>query len=161
MAQSGQFDRAIIALNQVIGKTADDTGARLLRARAYLAQKDTKNAMADADYIAKLRPDDPELLTVRGLIWSEMQDYPRAIEDLNRAVAKHETVEEYIARGRAYEATNDTARAASDFRHALQLPAKNAFDAVAQAAVKKKVEQLSKRVPCSSSGGSDNGGTCL
>jgi tetratricopeptide (TPR) repeat protein len=89
-----------------------------------------------------------------------MQDYARAIDDLNRAVAKHETVEGYIARGKAYEATNDTARAASDFRHALQLAPNNIFDSVAQAAAKQKVEQLEKRVPCGNSGGSDKG-TCL
>jgi tetratricopeptide (TPR) repeat protein len=117
--------------------------------------------MADADYVSKLRPDDPELLTVRGLIWSAMQDYPKAIEDLNRAVAKHETVEDYIARGRAYEATNDTARAASDFRHALELAPRSVFDAVAQAAAKQKVEQLAKRVPCGGSGSATTGGTCL
>ena len=109
---------------------------------------------------SSLRPDDPEVLTVRGLIWSAMQDYARAIEDLDRAVAKHETVEGYIARGKAYEATNDTARAASDFRHALQLAPQSIFDVVAQAAVKQKADQLAKKVPCGNSGGSDKGGTC-
>src|SRR5206468_8564995 len=82
MIMSGQFDRAIIALNQIVGKTADDSLARLLRARAYLAQKDTKNAMADAEQVSKTRPDDPELLTVRGLVWLAMQDYAKALDDL-------------------------------------------------------------------------------
>jgi tetratricopeptide (TPR) repeat protein len=161
MFTSGQFDRAIIAFNQIIGKSADDSGARLLRARAYLAQKDTKNAMSDADYVSSLHPGDPELLTVRGLIWSAMHDYGKAIDDLNQAIAKRETVENYIARGTAYEARNDATRAAADFRHALQLAPKNIFDLVAQAAVKQKVEQLSKKVPCGSSAGADSSGTCL
>ena len=51
MLSTGQFDRAVVAFSQIVGKTADDTGARLLRARAYLAQKDTKDAMVDADYV--------------------------------------------------------------------------------------------------------------
>jgi Tfp pilus assembly protein PilF len=80
----------------------------------------------------------------------------------SHAVAKHETVENYIARGRAYEASNDAARAASDFRHALQLAPQGIFNVAAQAAFKQKVEQLSKRVPCGSSGGSSDGkDTCL
>jgi tetratricopeptide (TPR) repeat protein len=117
--------------------------------------------MLDVDYVSSIQPGDPELLTVRGLIWSAMHDYDRAIDDLNQAVAKRETAENYIARGSAYEARNDTAQAASDFRHAIQLAPKNVFDVVAQTAIKQKVEQVSKRVPCGNSGGAAGDGTCL
>jgi tetratricopeptide (TPR) repeat protein len=113
------------------------------------------------DYVSNIRPGDPDLLMIRGLIWSEMHDYDKAINDLDQAVAKRESVETYIARGRTYEARNDTARASSDFRHALQLPPKNIFDIAAQAIVRQKVEQLSKRIPCGSPGSSDRDGTCL
>lgn len=161
MLISGQFDRAIIVFNQIIGKAADNTGARLLRARALLAQNDTRNAMSDADYVSSIQPEDPELLTVRGLIWSAMKEYGRAIDDLSQAIAKRETVENYIARGRAFEAKDDAARATSDFRHAIELAPKNVFDVVAQAAVKQKVDLLSKRIPCGRSGGADSEKTCL
>jgi Flp pilus assembly protein TadD len=162
MLLSGQFDRAIIAFNQIIGKTADDASVRLLRARAYLAQKDTTNAMADVNYVANTRPDDPELLTVRGLIWSVMQNYPKAIDDLTQAAGKRETIEIYMARAKAYEARNDSDRAASDFRRATELAPKNIFDVLAQAAARQKADQLSKRIPCGSPNSSDgNGRTCL
>jgi hypothetical protein len=38
-----------------------------------------------------------------------------------------------------------------DFRHAIGLAPRSVFDVLAQAAVKQKVDQLSKKIPCGSS----------
>ena len=151
MLTSGQPDRAVIAFNQVIGKMPDNSGARLLRARALLAMKDLKAAMADVEAVSAIRPDDPDIFVVRGLISLEMRDFQKARADLDQAIERRESVEGYIARGRSYEASNDPAKAASDFKHALEFPPKNIFDITAQALIKQKVEQLSKRVPCGTS----------
>ena len=50
MMISGQFDRALVAFNQAIGTTADDSMARLLRARTYLAKGDANGAMPDLNF---------------------------------------------------------------------------------------------------------------
>jgi tetratricopeptide (TPR) repeat protein len=165
MMTSGQVDRAIIAFNQIIGqgnnKGEDDSVARLLRARAYLAQRDPKTAMLDIEQVSTIKPNDPEMLTVRGLAQFAMKDYGRATDDFDQAIAKRETIENYIARGRAYEARNDLAHAEADFRRAVELKPRSVFDVAAQGSLKKKIEQLSKQIPCPVSGGSDGGGTCL
>jgi tetratricopeptide (TPR) repeat protein len=158
---SNQFDRALISFNQVVEKSPNNVNGRLFRARTFLAQKDMKRAMADVDYVSGIQPDDPELLTVRGLIWSATQNYANAIFDLNKAVAKRETVENYIARGKAYEAGSEPAKAASDYRHAIAMETQSVFDVQAHAAAEKSLEQLIKRVPCSKAPGDGAGKACL
>jgi tetratricopeptide (TPR) repeat protein len=165
MMSSGQVDRAIIAFNQIIGqgnnRGEDDSVARLLRARAYLAQRDTRNAMIDIEQVSTIKPGDPELLTVRGLAHIAMKDYGQATSDFDQAIARRETIESYIARGRAFEARNDLAHAEADFRRAVELKPRSMFDVAAQNSLKKKIEQLSKQIPCPVSDGSGGDGTCL
>ena len=70
MLISGQYDRAIVALNQIIGKApALEPFARTLRARAYLAKKDTKEAMTDLNLVLGTRPNDADALGLRGCLF--------------------------------------------------------------------------------------------
>ena len=131
MITSGQFDRAIVALNQVVGKSADDMVARLLRARVFLARGDTSSAMSDVNSILGVRPGDAQALALRGMAWSAMREYSKALEDLNQAIAKQETVENYLARAKVYEARNDVGNAAADLRRAC-LAAQQVGDGRAQ-----------------------------
>jgi tetratricopeptide (TPR) repeat protein len=111
--------------------------------------------------ILGVRPGDAQALALRGMAWSAMREYSKALEDLNQAIAKQETVENYLARAKVYEARNDVGNAAADLRRATQFAPKNFFETVAQAQAKQKIQQLSKRVPCSSMGLAQNGGACL
>ena len=156
MLVSGQYDRSIAALNQLIGKNvAFDSFARLLRARAYLAKKDTAGAMTDLNQVLVARPNDADALRLRGIAYSTLREYDKALDDLSKAITQRETVEGYVARAGVYEAQNKVDQATSDYRRATQLTATNVFDVLAQAQSKKKVEQLSKRIPCAKDG------TCL
>jgi tetratricopeptide (TPR) repeat protein len=156
MLVSGQYDRSIVALNQLIGKNiAIDSFARMLRARAYLAKKDPVSAMADLNQVLATRPDDADALRLRGIVHSTTKDYERALDDLGRANSLRETIEGYVARAAVYEAQGKIDKAASDYRRATELKPLNVFETLAQAESKKKVDQLSKRVPCSKDG------TCL
>jgi tetratricopeptide (TPR) repeat protein len=161
MITSGQLDRAIVALNQVVGKSKDDMVARLLRARVFLARGDTRSAMSDVNSILDVRPGDAQALALRGMTWSAMREYSKALDDLNQAIAKQETVENYLARAKVYEAKNDIDNASADLRRATQFAPKNVFETLAQAQAKQKIQQLSKRVPCGSMGQAQNSGTCL
>jgi Tetratricopeptide repeat len=68
-------------------------------------------------------------------------------------------VESCFARAKAYEALNNPARAADDFRRATQLAPASVFEALAQAESKRKIQELSKRVLRGSGG--QQSGTCL
>jgi tetratricopeptide (TPR) repeat protein len=157
MMISGQLDRALVAFNQSIGKTSDDSMARLLRARTYLAKGDANGAMPDLNFILAVHPDDSSALTVRGSAWSVLRDYPKALKDLGAAIDKQETIENHLARAKVYEAQNDNPRATADYRRATELTPRNVFDSLAQANAKQKIQQLSKKIPCGSTGS----GTCL
>ena len=67
-------------------------------------------------------------------------------------------MESYFARAKAYEALNNPAKAADDFRRATQLAPASVFEALAQAESKRKIQGLSKKVPCGSGG--QQSGTC-
>jgi tetratricopeptide (TPR) repeat protein len=162
MLVSGQYERAIVALNQLVGKNvALDPFARVLRARAYLARQDTASAMADLNLVLGTRPNDADALNLRGITWSSMHEYDKALDDLTRAIAQRETVEGYFSRAKVYEAQNKFDKATDDFRRATQLAPTGVFDVLAQAASKQKIQQLSKQAPCGSSARSPGDGTCL
>jgi tetratricopeptide (TPR) repeat protein len=162
MLVSNQYGRAIVALNQVIGKgTAFDVFARTLRARAYLAKKDTTDAMTDLDQVLTTRPNDVDALGLRGIAYSTMHEYDKALDDLSRALAQRETVELYFARASIYEAQNKIDKATSDYKSATQLAPKSVFDILAQAQSRQKIQQLSKSIPCSGGAKSNKDETCL
>ena len=136
----------------------DDSLARLLRARALVALKRPSDAMADLNQVLNARPGFADALALRGIAWSEMREYDKAREDLDRAISQKETVESYFARARVYEAQNNPKKATDDFRRATELKPAGVFDILAQAESKRKIQELSKRLPCGSSGQT---GTCL
>ena len=149
MLTSGQYDRSILALNQLVGKApAFDTFARLLRARAYLGRSDADSAMADLNSVLSVQPNNADGLLLRGIVWSTKHDYTKALDDLSGAIAQHESVEGYFARAKAYEAQNNATKAAQDYRRATELKPASVFDVLAQTESQQKVKQLSKQLPC-------------
>jgi tetratricopeptide (TPR) repeat protein len=158
---SGQTDRAIITLNQAIEGSTEDIGPRTLRARAYLLRNEAANAMLDLNYVLNLRPGNAEALTLRGIAWSAMHDYGKALADLDQALGKMETIEGYFARAKIYEQKNDVAHATADFTHAAELTPKGVFDVLAQAEATRRVRQLSKRLPCGNADRAPSDGACL
>jgi tetratricopeptide (TPR) repeat protein len=155
---SGQFDRAVVSFNQIVGKMADDTMVRILRARAFMALNKPADAMSDLDHVLNQRPGFADALVVRGLAWSATREYGKARDDLDRAIAQKETVEGYFSRAKVYEAQNNAKKATDDYRRATELTAVSVFDSLAQAESKRKIQELSKRLPC---GGGRQADTCL
>jgi tetratricopeptide (TPR) repeat protein len=156
MLLSGQTDRALVALNQVVGRSGTyDVLARTLRARALLAKEDTAGAMAEINTALGNVPDDPDALLLRSLILVDMGNYDQALEDLDKAIAKHETVENRYVRAKVHEAQNKLEKALEDYRQATKIAAGSVFDVEAQAEALQKVQQLAKKLPCRGVG------TCL
>ena len=149
MLTSGQYDRSIVALNQLVGKaSAFETFARLLRARAYLGRRDVDSAMADLNAVLAAQPNNADGLLLRGIVWSTKHDYAKALDDLSSAITQHESVEGYFARAKAYEAQSNSTKAAEDYRRATELKPASVFDVLAQSASQQKIKQLSKQLPC-------------
>jgi tetratricopeptide (TPR) repeat protein len=162
MLLSAQYDRAIVALDQLVGKTPTlDAFVRTLRARAYLGKKDAAGAMTDLNLVLATRPNDPDALSLRGIAFTSMKQYDKALDDLGKAIAQKPTIERYFARATAYEAKGDLDKATDDYRSATQMTPANVFDIAAQTQSKLKIQQLSKRTPCGSSGRGDKDDTCL
>jgi uncharacterized protein HemY len=113
--------------------------------------------MKDLNFVLASRPDYHDALTLRGIAWSAQRDYAKSVEDLDRSIAQKETVESLFARAKAHEALNHPGKATDDFRKATLLAPSSVFDVLAQAESKRKIQELSKKVPC----GSGQSGTCL
>jgi tetratricopeptide (TPR) repeat protein len=162
MLLSGQYDRAIVALDQLVGKQrAFDPFVRKLRARAYLGKKDAAGAMTDLNLVLGARPDDADALGLRGIAFTSMKQYDKALDDLGKAIAQKPTIERYFARATAYEAKGDLDKATGDYRSATQMAPANVFDVAAQNQSKLKIQQLSRRAPCGGSGSGSKDDTCL
>ena len=150
MLTSGQYDRAIVALNQItMAAGEDDTGMRLVRARAYLGKGDAAGRHAGSEFDprspagrrARADPAGPG-------VHRPSATMPRRSTDLDQAIEKQETVEDFTARAAVFEAQNQIDKAAADLRRATQLAPKQMFDIVAQTNAKQKLQQLSKKIPC-------------
>jgi tetratricopeptide (TPR) repeat protein len=162
MLVSGQYDRSIVALNQLVGKpTAFETFARLLRARAFIGRHDADSAMADLDAVLGRQPKNSDGLLLRGMVWSSKRDYAKALDDLSGAIAQRESVEGYFARAKAYEAQNDSTKAAQDYRRATELKPASVFDVLAQTESQQKIKQLAKRLPCGNDAHAAANSECL
>ena len=160
MLVSGQNDRALLALNQIVGKeTAYESMARMLRARALLAKNDAAAALVDLNVALGKLPNEPNALLLRSLVWLNMRSYDNALDDLNKTIGQRETVEALFTRAKVYEAQGKFDKASDDYKRATQLPAASVFDVLAQASARQKTQQLSKKVPCGSAASA--GYTCL
>jgi len=161
MWATGQTERAIVAYDEVIDRNKKDPFPYFLRGKALLAKGEVDRAMLDFNQALKLKPKYAEALAARGMSWSKKKEYVAALADLDEAIAQEERVESYYARAQVYETKGDADRAVADFRKATELSPKGLFDVVAQAAAKKRIEQLGKRLPCSPGSGGSSTDTCL
>ena len=91
--------------------------------------------------------------------WLVKKDYARALADLDQAMSLDQAdLESYYFRARVYEAQGKNDLAIADLRKATGFSPRTVFEALAQADAKKRIEQLNKAIPCTSSG---DAGTCL
>jgi protein O-mannosyl-transferase len=114
-----QPGKALVWLNQVLGNNSSLTEVYAARACAYEMQGNMPNAQADYDRI--MRASLPERFKAAQLyLFLDQPD--KAIAMLNQMLLVNgNIVELYDARGAAYEAKSDYARAKADYEHVLQL----------------------------------------
>jgi tetratricopeptide (TPR) repeat protein len=161
MMATGQMERAIVAFDRAIEQDIERPKAHVLRGRVLLLKGDLDDAMVDFDRALTLNPKFAEGLSARGLGWFRKREYSKALADLDRAIELQAHLDAYYTRAQVHEAQGNADRAIADFRRATQLTPQSAFDALAQTDAKKRIEQLSKRVPCGGAGSGGDNPTCL
>jgi tetratricopeptide (TPR) repeat protein len=82
-----------------------------------------------------------------------IEQHARKDEDLDQA-----NVESYYVRASVYQAQGKSDRAIADLRKAVEFAPTNPFEILAQANARKRIDQLTKNIPCSMPG---EGGSCL
>jgi Tfp pilus assembly protein PilF len=159
---SGQIDRAIAAADTYLARDSTNPTGYWLRGQALLTKGNADKAISDFDRAIELKAGYADALTGRGLAWLKKSDYNRALADPNRAIEADGTkVLTYTARASVYEAQGKTDLASMDLRKAAALPPKSAFDTLAQAEAKRRVERLTKQIPCGGGARTGASETCL
>lgn len=156
---SGQPERAIGALDDAIERGFQSAEIFTVRGRTLLAKGDTDPAIADFDRALKIKPASADALVGRAGAWFRKKDYAKALADVSKAMSlDHSDLESYLIRAGIYEAQGKSDLAVADLRKAEQFAPRTAFEALALADVKKKIDRLTKATPCPGVG---DGGTCL
>jgi tetratricopeptide (TPR) repeat protein len=124
-----------------------------------LGKGEMDRAIADFDRALKLKPLYGDALTARGAALLKKNDYARALADLDKATSLDQAnAESYYVRARVYEAQGKSDLAIADLRKASEFSPKSVFEVMAQASAKKRIQELTKTIPCSAPG---EGGSCL
>ena len=127
-----------------------------------LVKGEADRAISDLDRALKITPEDPHALVVRGMALTTKREYVRALVDLDKAISLDGSkIEIYAARAAVHEAQGKGELALADLRKAMEITPKNFMEIVAQANIKKRIDDLTKRNPCGSAGRGTGGDTCL
>ena len=149
----GEYDQVISDYTAVIGLNPQDANAYLVRSVSYARLGEYERAIEDIDrasamspdvgykgfrdWIIRLRgdsaeydqaiadaPDDPENWHLRGLYYSEREEYGRAVDDYTKALelvtGDGNAAEIYSDRGLAWARLGDDERAVADFDRAIE-----------------------------------------
>lgn len=114
----GDFDSALREVN--LAMELDSTDYSLLdnRADIYDDMGRADLQFADLDSLIEKVPDNAEYYSHRANAYIYAEQYEKAIEDLDMAIALNDKLSDYYLRGRAYYEWGDTIAARSDFEKA-------------------------------------------
>ena len=127
-AQSGDTamrDEALRAYGQASERDPALLNARLGAGRLHLARGEYERALAAYDAALRLAPKNPDIPYGIGLAYAELEDRPRAIEWLARAVAAQPRADAYWKLGSLYYEIDRAGAAASALERATALATKD------------------------------------
>ncbi|MEN9216119.1 MAG: tetratricopeptide repeat protein [Gloeomargarita sp. HHBFW_bins_162] len=120
--QRGDFEAAILELNQVIKLAPNNATAFTLRGVAYTNMGNAKQALEDFTKAIQLAPKAAAPYGYRGIVRRQMMDLPGALADVNEAIKiDGKNPGFYSFRGALHADAGDRARAISDFQQAAKL----------------------------------------
>ena len=120
-------EQAVAFFSNAISKDPHDPHNYAMRALVLLTEReDPQHALADCDEAIRLAPKDPVARSIRGAVYSAMQNYDKAIADFDEVVRlQPNDGSSYHDRGAARMFQRDFDRAIADFNKAIQLDPKN------------------------------------
>ncbi|WP_049779242.1 tetratricopeptide repeat protein [Rhodomicrobium vannielii] len=118
----GDYDRAIVDLNEAIRLDPKDAKAYSNRGDAYDNKGEYDRAIADHSEAIRLDPKNSNAYTHRGNAYRDKGEYGRAIADFNEAIfLDPQYAFTYYNRGNAYRDKSDYDRAIADYDEAIRL----------------------------------------
>jgi tetratricopeptide (TPR) repeat protein len=127
LAATAQDASRLRELDREIGREPNSIAARLARAEIRLEMKQPTEAMADCDYILKLRPDDGLGLYCRARVSIALQRLDDALRDLDAGAQKlPRQAHILITRASIHYQQGDYDAAIADLNRALALDERNA-----------------------------------
>jgi tetratricopeptide (TPR) repeat protein len=117
----GDYRGAILAYNEVISRTPNNTEAILYRGSTYYALGDKQAAIQDYNQALKINPNYAEAYNNRGNVRSALGDKQAAITDYNQAIKINPNlVQGYNNRGIARYELGDKQGAIADYNEAIK-----------------------------------------
>jgi tetratricopeptide (TPR) repeat protein len=150
----GDFDRAIADYDQALRLAPNNAAAFNNRGLAWQARGNLDRAIADfGDAIRADPTDQAGAYRFRSHALRQRGDIDGAIADADRSIRLYPDYNAaYVARGLAYEAKGDAARALADYRVALAMPPKYVSGPDAQRQARDRLAALERAAPAPSSG---------
>ena len=147
----GDFDRAIADYDQALRLAPNNAAAFNNRGLAWQARGNLDRAIADfGDAIRADPTDQAGAYRFRSHALRQRGDIDGAIADADRSIRLYPDYNAaYVARGLAYEAKGDTARALADYRVALAMPPKYVSGPDAQRQARDRLAALDRAAPSS------------
>lgn len=122
------FDKAVTALTTYLNQNPQDVKGWYHRAMAYRALDKHEASLTDLDKALELMPQDPDLLSERGVTKFHLKNIPGALNDMDKA-AEVDPKNGYRFSSRAYIKGHlgDTNGAIADYEMAIELDPEDAI----------------------------------
>ena len=126
---SGEYDKAISDFDRAIEINPHDSRIYAVRGQTFALQSMHEMAIPDFnraieimnDEDARIERHNPYPYLHRGIAWTHLNEYDRAIEDFTKAIASRPEPEAYLERGRVFSELKEYNRALEDYEEAISL----------------------------------------
>ncbi len=122
MMTEGNFQGALITLDQVIEQFPDNQPAYNLRGITFLELGETSKALSDFNESVSLDSSDYRAVYNRGNAWYQLGEFTNAVEDYDRALRlEPKAADIYINRGNALVKIEKLNEAINDYQFAMKI----------------------------------------
>lgn len=122
LIESGEIEKAIQILDQIIASDPQNASAYVQRAIAKSIQEDYEAALADFNKAVELRPMDAVIVNTRGGFFAGYGKYEEALADFERAIQLDPNyASAYVNQANIFADMGEYEKAIADYNRALEL----------------------------------------